>query len=343
MGQTIVAPARRVKAAPISLGHNGVKIRPPPPLDKIAGRSYLHRQNMASRMRKHVAEIVREISYAQSARTRAGRGVIRGIENLTGRIRLIRMAEGYEAEVSRGRDFWEVMVERYGLGLDIRGGSLDNIPRQGPLVVISNHPYGILDGLMMGYILSKTRGDFRILANTVFRKAEDLNRFVLPISFDETKAAMRENIETRKISLSYLAAGGCIGVFPGGTVSTALKPFGRPMDPGWRRFTAKLIVKSGAQVVPVFFDGHNSRMFQLASHVHATLRLALLIKEFGLKVGGKVPVVIGEPLAPQALAAHAHDPKAMMDFLRQQTYRLSPEPITDMGYGFDFDEKQART
>ncbi|MEM8788851.1 MAG: lysophospholipid acyltransferase family protein [Pseudomonadota bacterium] len=280
----------------------------------------------------------RDISYAHSAQTKAGRGVIRSIENLTGRMKLIRMAEGYEREVDAGRDFWEVMVERYGLGLDIRGGSLDKIPRSGPVVVISNHPYGILDGLMMGYILSKVRGDFRILANGVFRKAKDLNRAILPISFDDSKEAMRANIETRKEALRYIGAGGCVGVFPGGTVSTALKPFGRPMDPGWRRFTAKLIAKSEADVVPVFFAGHNSRAFQIASHVHSTLRLALLIKEFKLKVGGRVPVVIGDPLSRAGLATYAKDPAGMMNYLRQETYRLSPEPISDLSHGFDFED-----
>ncbi|MEM8871226.1 MAG: lysophospholipid acyltransferase family protein [Pseudomonadota bacterium] len=284
------------------------------------------------------ARVARDISYSHSAQTRAGRGLIRSIENLTGRIKLIRMAEGYEREVGQGRDFWEVMVERYALDLELRGGSLDNIPKTGPVIVISNHPYGILDGLMMGYILSKTRGDFRILANNVFRKAEDLNRVILPISFDETKEAMRTNLETRKLALEYLDDGGCVGVFPGGTVSTALKPFGRPMDPSWRRFTAKLISRSGAKVVPVFFDGHNSRAFQLASHVHSTLRLALLIKEFKLRVGGRVPVVIGEPLPVEGLSQYSQDPKGMMDYLRAQTYQLSPEPIDDLGYGFEFEE-----
>lgn len=289
-------------------------------------------------MRKS-ARVAREISYAHSAQTKVGRGLIRSIENLTGRMKLIRMVEGYEKEVSGGRDFWEVMVERYGLSLDLRRGSLDNIPADGPVVVISNHPYGILDGMMLGYMLSKTRGDFRILANSVFRKAEELNRFILPISFDESKEGMRTNLESRKEALGYLAGGGCVGVFPGGTVSTALKPFGRPMDPSWRRFTARLILKSRAQVVPVFFDGHNSRSFQLASHVHSTLRLALLIKEFKLRVGGAVPVVIGEPLPPETLALYAGDPAAMMDYLRAETYRLSPDPIADLGYGFEFEEK----
>ncbi|MEM9431310.1 MAG: lysophospholipid acyltransferase family protein [Pseudomonadota bacterium] len=281
--------------------------------------------------------VAREISYANSAQTRAGRGLIRLTENLTGRIKLIRMARGYDDEVRAGRDFWEVMVERYALGLDVRGGSLDSIPRTGPLVVISNHPYGILDGLMLGYILSQTRGDFRILAHQVFRKAEDLNRIILPISFDETKEAQRLNIETRKIAIGYLSEGGAIGIFPGGTVSTALRPFGRPMDPSWRRFTARLIAKSEATVVPIFFDGHNSRLFQIASHVHYTLRMALLINEFKEKVGEKVPVVIGAPLPPEDIAARSNDPGALMDYLRMSTYCLSPEPIKDMGYGFEFE------
>ncbi|NNU80560.1 acyltransferase [Halovulum dunhuangense] len=281
--------------------------------------------------------VARDISYASSARTRAGRGLIRSIENLTGRPALIRMAAGYEQEVGAGRDFWQVMVERYGLRLDLRGGGIENIPREGPLVVISNHPYGILDGLMLGHILSRARGDFRILANHVFRKAADLDRVVLPISFDETPEAVALNLATRKEAIGYLAQGGCIGVFPGGTVSTALRPFGRPMDPGWRRFTAKLIARSGAQVVPVYFDGHNSRLFQIASHLHATLRLALLISEFRIRVGGSVPVVIGQPIQPATLAEHARDPAAMMDFLRRATYQLSPDPIPDLGYGLDFD------
>ena len=120
-----------------------------------------------------------------------GRAMIRTMENLTGRIALIKRAAGYEREVAMGRDFWQVIVERYGLSLDVVGGSLDSIPREGPLVLIANHPYGILDGLMMGHILSRTRGDFRILAHQVFGKAPDLERVILPISFDGSRRRWR--------------------------------------------------------------------------------------------------------------------------------------------------------
>lgn len=284
-------------------------------------------------------EVAREISYAHSATSRSGAALIRLMENVTGRLGLIRKALGYEHEVAQGRDFWEVMVERYRLSLDVMGGSLDNIPKDGPLILIANHPYGILDGLMMGHILSKTRGDFRILAHQVFRKAEDLNRVILPIAFDETKEAVKLNLETRKNALNYLNEGGAIGVFPGGTVSTSAKPFSRPMDPGWRSFTAKMVAKSNATVVPIYFDGHNSRMFQLASHLHYTLRMGLLIKEFRARVGTPVRVVIGQPIDPTEIAKRSKDTREMMDFLRKSTYALSPKPYASYDYGFEFEEK----
>ncbi|CUH48339.1 lysophospholipid acyltransferase family protein [Ruegeria atlantica] len=286
--------------------------------------------------RRHV---VRDISYAYSAETKGGRMVIKLMENTTGRMRLIKRADGYEKEVADGHDFWSVMVERYGLSLDVVGGSLSNIPRTGPLILIANHPYGILDGMMMGHILSETRGDFRILANHVFRKAEDLDNIVLPISFEETKEAMKQNIETRKTALNYLGNGGAIGIFPGGTVSTGLKPFSHPMDPGWRGFTARMVAKSEATVVPVFFEGHTSRLFQIASRLHNTLRMGLLIKEFKKRVDTPVKVVIGEPISRDVLDPLSTDKRKMMDFLRKATYELSPKPLKSYDYGYEFEER----
>lgn len=302
------------------LGHGGGKF----------GRGDMNRQ------------VARDISYAYSAETRSGRAMIRVLENATGRLNLIRRAAGYQEEVAGGADFWAVMVARYGLSLEVIGGALETIPAEGPLVVVANHPYGILDGLMLGHILSTRRqGDFRILAHKVFRKAEDLDRVILPISFEETKEALAANVRTRKEALSYLANGGAIGVFPGGTVSTSLRPFSRPMDPGWRTFTAKMIAKSGATVVPVWFEGANSRLFQVASHLHYTLRMALLIKEFRRRVDEPVRAVVGAPVPKEEIAARAADPKAMMDFLRCRTYALSPTPL-EPDYGFEFEAKHRR-
>ena len=281
----------------------------------------------------------RDISYAYSAQSKPGRAMIRLMENATGRLGLIRRAAGYETEVAQGRSFWEVMVERYGLELDVVRGSLDNIPKDGPLIVIANHPYGILDGLILGQILSVTRGDFRVLAHKVFRKAEELDGIVLPVSFDATKEAVAQNIETRKTALKYLAGGGCVGVFPGGTVSTAVKPFAKPMDPGWRSFTARMIAKSNATVLPIYFDGHTSRVFQLASHLHQTLRMGLLIKEFKSRVDTPVRVSIGTPIPAHEIATRQKDARKLMDFLREATYELSPTPYSSLEYGFEFEDR----
>jgi putative hemolysin len=176
-------------------------------------------------------DTTQEISYASSARSRGGRVLIRAMENATGRLSLIRRAEGYEHDLAQGRSFWQVIPERYGLSLDVVGGTLADIPASGPLILIANHPYGILDGLMMGHLLDRLRGDFRILANSVFRRAEVLNRAILPISFDETKEAMKLNLETRARALSWLGQGGAIGVFPGRSRRARWTPVGATSPP----------------------------------------------------------------------------------------------------------------
>ena len=284
--------------------------------------------------------LAREISYAHAAATGPGRALIRGVENASGRLRLIRRVAGYEAEVARGRDFWEVIAGRYGLTLDIRSGSLAAVPRTGPLVVVANHPYGILDGLAMGLVLSRARGPegFRILAHRVFRRAEALERVILPVDFDATRDARAANIATRRDALAHLAVGGAIGIFPGGTVSTAPKPFGAPRDPMWRAFTAKMIARSDAVVVPVFFEGANSRAFQLASHLHYTLRMAMLIREFRARIDAPVRMRVGAPIGRDVLAPMAADPPALMDFLRRSTYALSEAPVPE-GHGHEFEAR----
>jgi putative hemolysin len=288
-------------------------------------------------------QVARDISYASAAGSRTGRVLIRVMENVTGRLKLIKRVDGYSQDLAEGQNIWQIMVRRYGLELDVVEGALENIPKSGPVIIVSNHPYGILDGLMLGHMLSVARGDFRILAHRVFKKAEDIDRVILPVSFDDTKDAVQLNLETRKAALKYLSEGGCIGIFPGGTVSTSATPMGRPLDPSWRAFTAKMIAKSGAQVVPIYFEGTNSRLFQLASHLHSNLRTGLLIREFRSRIDEPVQVVIGEPISAEALAPYRKDPKGMMDFLRQQTYALSPKPIDNLGLGFEFEEKHGAT
>jgi putative hemolysin len=109
------------------------------------------------------------------------------------------------------------------------------------------------------------------------------------------------------------------------------------MDPAWRTFTAKLVSRSDAAVAPVFFEGANSRTFQIASHLHYALRMGLLINEFRRRVGGTVRAVVGAPLPRAEIEARRGDARALMDYLRLETYRLSPRPLPDLGYGYEFE------
>jgi putative hemolysin len=290
-------------------------------------------------VQRHPVEATRQISYADGVASRGGRGVIRLLETATGKRRLLRRARGYEDLISDGRSFWDVVPERFGLTFEVMAGSLSDIPLRGPLIVVSNHPFGILDGLMLGHLLDTLRGDFRILANAVLNQATHLDRVLLPISFAGTREAAAQNLATRDAALAYLADGGAIGVFPGGTVSTARRPFGPPMDPAWRNFTAKMIARSGATVVPLYFDGQNSRLFQIASHLHYALRLGLLIREFRRRVDTTVPIAVGRPIPAEDLQAFAGDASAMMAHLRAATYALSPAPLRSYDQGYEFEAR----
>ena len=283
-------------------------------------------------------DVTRDFTYAHSTGSVPARLVIRALENATGRLALMRRAAGYQGDVAQGRDVWRVMMERFGLRLDVIRGSLGAIPADGPLVLVANHPFGILDGLVLGHILSAVRqGEFRIMAHQVFQRAEDLRRVILPIDFAGTRAAQAANLETRAAAIRYLRQGGAIGIFPGGTVATGARPFAEAMDPVWRGFTARMIAKSGATVVPICFEGQNSRLFQVASHLSTTLRMGLLVREFAARTDSTVRLSVGEPIPAEALRTSVSDAKQVMDFLRRRTYALSPTVSDPARLGHEFE------
>ena len=248
--------------------------------------------------------VAREISYASSASTRAGRAVIRSVENLTGRLQ----PDPHGPRLRPRRRPGPRLLAGDGRPLRPRPRGHRRQPRRHPQVRPARRD-------RQPPLRHPRRPGARPHPGADPRRLPHPRPSRLPQGARSSSASScrsastrpatprRVNLATRQAALDYLAAGGCIGIFPGGTVSTALKPFGRPMDPSWRRFTARLIGKSGAAVVPVFFEGHNSRLFQIASHLHQTLRLALLVNEFKARVGAPVRVVIGRPLDPAEIAA----------------------------------------
>ena len=280
-----------------------------------------------------------DLSYAHSAQSRLGRSIIRCLENATGRSAVLSRSPNLRTNMHSIQSFWHSIMEGYGVTVDIMQGELGDIPVDQPLVVVANHPYGILDGLVMGSVLAQSGANFKIIANDIFNKAQEISDKILPISFKNTREAISLNLRTRKNALTHLSHGGAIGIFPGGTVSTSSKLFSQPADPAWRSFTAKMIFKSNALVVPIFFDGKTSRIFQLASHLHRNIRAGLLLREFKLRLDKPVRIVIGKPIPRCRMDLFKNDSRKIMDFLRLETYKLSLNKNQTFEYGYEFEHK----
>ncbi len=266
-----------------------------------------------------------EFSYVTESDGRIKRTVIRSIERLTGQPKLRRMYLENQANPRAGESFWDAAIRHLKLKVIFNPDGLDKIPNTGPLVVVANHPFGVLDGIVISYLISKVRSDFRILTNSVLYRAPEIRPYLLPIDFGEDKNALRTNLKTRSDARIHLSDGGTIIVFPGGTVSTVPKPYyRRAIDPAWKPFTSQLIQKSAAPVIPIYFDGQNSRLFQLASHMSPTLRLSLLFNEVYRRIGTSVELVIGDPIDEGKLSQFK-DRIELMAFLKQETYGLASQ------------------
>jgi len=274
-----------------------------------------------------------DFTYAAPEDAAWRRALIHAIEQFTGKPRLQRLYADYCRTPAAG-DFFAEAVERLRLTLAVDRRDLQRIPREGPLVVVANHPFGVVDGIVLGYLLAQVRPDFRIVVNSVLYRLPELQPFLLPVDFAETRAAQATNLATRRQALADLAAGRAIAIFPGGTVSTATTPLGRAVDPAWKPFVGRLVQEGRATVVPVCFAGQNSRLFQWASQLSMTLRLALLFHEVANKMGREVALSIGAPLASRELA-HFTDRRALADHLRSLTYAPQRESVASFAPPFE--------
>lgn len=261
-------------------------------------------------------------SYASQEHPFLKRLVIQAVEQMTGQPRVKRLYLEHRMNPVPDEDFWSAAVRKLELNLVYDKAKWDAVPKDGPLVIVANHPFGVLDGIVISYLTSRIRPRFKVLTNSVLFRAPEVRPFLLPIDFAESREALATNIETRKLALQELSEGGAIVVFPGGTVSTAPSTFGRAVDPDWKPFTSKLIVSAKASVVPVYFEGQNSKLFQFASNVSQTFREALLFKEVANKIGSDMGLTIGDTIPFEHLQ-HLKDRRLLIDHLRAITYDLS--------------------
>ena len=261
-------------------------------------------------------------SYADPADPRLKKLFIKIVERVTGQPYLKYLYEDNRAHPQPGEDFWDAAIRKLELKLKYNEDVLAQWPRTGPLVVVANHPFGVLDGLIVSHLVAKVRPDFRVLTNAVLLRAEEVRSFLLPVDFAETEEALQTNLKTRAEAKSFLMKGGCLVVFPAGGVSTTPTIWHkRAIDTEWKNLTARLIAQSKAPVAPVYFAGQNSRLFQLASHISMTLRLSLLFKEVHDRIGSEVHIRLGDVISYERLAG-INDRQSVMDTLKDITYSL---------------------
>lgn len=266
-----------------------------------------------------------ELSYAAYFEDPLKRRLVQTVERLSGQQKIKQLYNHYRADLSRDVPFFEAAIRLLDLDVQFSASKLALIPREGPLVVVANHPFGVLDGLIISWLVSLRRTDFKVLTNSVLDALPEARPYLLPVDFAGTRDAVEANVAMRRDALAHVKGGGCIVVFPSGGVATTPRPFDPlAVDDEWKPFTAKLITQSRAHVTPVFFDGQNSRLFQIASHLSLELRLALVFREVRRRMGKTLRVEIGETLTPETLDA-AGKRRGLMEFLREQTYALAPD------------------
>jgi putative hemolysin len=268
---------------------------------------------------------VDQFSYASPEDPRFKRLLIQAIERMSGQPELKRMYLENQERPVPGEGFWNAAVRKLQLNIELNEDRLSEIPAQGPAIVVANHPFGVLDGIVVCSLIARIRPDFKILTNALLNRVDEIKTALLPIDFEETKAALETNIKSRAEAKALLESGGVLIIFPGGTVSTTRTLLSRTAkDPEWKTFTARMIVQGKAPVVPIYFAGQNSRLFQIASHVSMTLRLSLLFKEVHDRIGSDMVLRIGKRIPYEELKAIS-DRKQLMEFLRDKTYALAEE------------------
>jgi putative hemolysin len=269
-------------------------------------------------------------TYSHPGQSRFRRGLIRGVERLSGRASLQALYQDW-ARNGRRQDetVFDAALRLLDVRLDLQGETdLSRIPTEGGLLIVANHPFGILDGLAMGQLAMRLRGNAQILTNSLLCQVPEISPHLLPVDFSGTPEARRLTSATRRRAVELLTGGKVVVMFPAGGIATANAPvIGRACDAEWHPFTGRLATLPGVTTLPVHFSGQNSRLFQIASHLSYPLRVALIFNETRRRMGHPLPLVLGAPLTAKCLGAL---PRAdVATALRRKTMDLAIKPHRD--------------
>ena len=216
-------------------------------------------------------------------------------------------------------------IELLNIKIEAAQEELDNIPKSGPLVFVSNHPTGTLDGLILIHLLSQVRPDVKFMGNMLLSRLEPLKEFFIEVNpFDSHSA---RNVGGIRSSMEHVQKGGALVIFPAGEISTYKHPFAQIKDKEWSSSVLKFIKKLAVPITPIHITAHNSRMFHLCGMVHPLLRTAMIPHETTNKQGAEVRVRIGSVIQPRRQSEFKKVESFGM-YLRTNVYSLS-EPFVE--------------
>ncbi|MEO8241615.1 MAG: lysophospholipid acyltransferase family protein [bacterium] len=260
-------------------------------------------------------------TYATQEQPWFRRTLIRAVERVSGRARFERIYRRWQAKPrDETQTVFTSAVLELGIKADVTAADLARIPATGPLLVVANHPYGIVDGLLIGHLISTRRVDVKLICHALLCQPVEARDVLLPIDFGAGPEARRTSAETRRRAVEWLDQGHALIIFPAGGVATAPRPWrGRAADFGWHPFVARLARRAGVQTLAIFVGGQNSRLFQLVSHLSYPLRVALIFHETRRVLQRRIKVTIAEPLG-----LGGADPKTdLVADLRARTYAMA--------------------
>ncbi|MBY6137385.1 lysophospholipid acyltransferase family protein [Leisingera sp. XS_AS12] len=270
----------------------------------------------------------RTLTYANSFDDRWTALAIKTIEWMTGKLSILRMVNKFEKRNAeyRGQKFWRGALDVMGIELQTPQEQIDNIPKDGPVVIVANHPHGMVDGMIFADLIGRRRLDYRILTRSVLTGLDEAaTSFMIPVPFPHDPEAQRKMVEMRAKTMAFLKEGGAVALFPSGVVMSSDSWFGEPVEREWNVFTAQLIRRSGARVVPIYFPGHNSRWYQIACQISPILRQGLLLHEIVRSCNKPQAPIVGKPLTDEQMERLHSDPRGFMAWLREHTLNLGKQ------------------
>ena len=265
----------------------------------------------------------RKLSYANTFTNPFQRNTIKTLELLTGKLRLLRKVRQFEKMgIPFGQRFWRQALDLLGIKLLTSESEISRIPKKGPLVIVANHPHGLVDGMVLAELIGTVRTDYKILTRSLLTGVKQIDQFMIPVPFDHEENALQKSLQMRRLAMKHLENDGVLVLFPSGKVASSDTIFGSVVEGEWSPFTAKLIQKSNADVLPIFFPGSNSRMYQIANQISATLRQGLLIYEVVHAMNKPQKPVVGNLIKQDEISSWRKDPRGFMRWLRDTTIAL---------------------